>query len=278
MTKENSFPESLLKDIRNLSESATEKANKLKAEAKEADRVKKVLADIDSLLNKGWYLHILELMDKETSLLKKMRTEDHPAIPSLEEIYKIAKEQVDTLKRRFPAYLEKACTTSDLSIDRTSSHPRYTFEGRFFQLDVDDKKGIARLSNYEGKLDEFPADIGAVIDAVQREHKRIFGRTFDGKKFLSKLRSQYLAVVKKEKVSDGDSIPIRHITRRLGKNQKRFRTDEFLVDLSRLVEKGPTEIKGRKLDLQQTRDTNQGMLLLGAAGRGYIGFILFKEV
>lgn len=275
MTKENSLPESLLKDIRNLSESATEKANKLKAEAKEADRVKKVLADIDSLLNKGWYLHILELMDKETSLLKKMRTEDHPAIPSLE---KIANDQADILKRNFPDYLEKSWTDSNPSLDRTSRHPRYTFEGGFFQLDVDDKKGIAHLSDYEGKLDEFPADIGAVIDAVQREHKRIFGRTFDGKKFLSKLRSQYLAVVKKEKVSDGDSIPIRHITRRLGKNQKRFRTDEFLVDLSRLVEKGPTEIKGRKLDLQQTRDTNQGMLLLGAAGRGYIGFILFKEV
>ncbi len=87
-----------------------------------------------------------------------------------------------------------------------------------------------------------------------------------------------MAVIKNEKISDGSSVPIRHITRRLGKNEKGFRTDEFLIDLSRLVEQGATEVDGRQFELQQTKNTEQGMLLHGAAGRGYIGFILFKKV
>lgn len=87
-----------------------------------------------------------------------------------------------------------------------------------------------------------------------------------------------MAIIKKENWSDGYSIPIRRITHRLGKNEKGFRTDVFIIQLSRLIEKGPTEIDGRRLDLQQTKDTNQGIHLHGIAGRGYIGYITFKEV
>jgi hypothetical protein len=63
----------------------------------------------------------------------------------------------------------------------------------------------------------------------------------------------------------------------MAENTKGLRSDEFLVDLSQLAQDGPFEIGGRKLDLQQTKDTNQGMLLHGAAGRGYVGYIVFKE-
>src|SRR5262249_14103360 len=138
-------------------------------------------------------------------------------------------------------------------------------------------KRTARLSNHEGRLAEIPADIAAVVEAIQQEQKRVFGRAFNGAKFLKLLRAQYKAVVTKEKQTDGASVPIRQITRRLGKNAKGFRTDEFLVDLSRLAEQGPFEIDGRRLDLQQTKDTSQGMLLHGAAARGYVGFVVFKE-
>lgn len=136
---------------------------------------------------------------------------------------------------------------------------------------------MARLSDNEGRLAEHPADVQAVVETVQKETQRIFGRAFNGSRFLKSLRAQYKAVLKKENQADGASMPIRQITKRLGKNVKGFRTDEFLVDLSRLAEKGPFEVDGRRLDLQQTKDTNQGMLLHGAAARGYIGFIVFKE-
>ena len=85
-----------------------------------------------------------------------------------------------------------------------------------------------------------------------------------------------MEIIKKINRDDGSSVPIRKITRRL-KNVKGFRTDEFLVDLSWLASEGPFEIEGRRLDLQQTKDTEQGMLLHNAEERGYVGFIVFKE-
>ena len=280
MTTPNSSLESLKDNFREQTVKAAQTAKALQAKAEEAKRVCKVLEELISFLDRKWFLHILALIDKEDPLLKRMKADDHPAISLVEEIHQIATEKAGELKSyRFPAYLEEACHTAGLPIDRDCRHPHYKFERGFFQLNVDDHKRIARLSNYESpKLCEFPADIGAIIEAVQREYKRVFGRSQDSRSFLRKLRSQYLSVVKKEKRPDGSSIPIRHITRRLGKNTNGFRTDEFLIDLSRLIEHETTEIDGYQLEFQQTKDAEQGMLLPGAIGQGYIGFILFKKV
>ena len=39
----------------------------------------------------------------------------------------------------------------------------------------------------------------AVVETIQQEHQRIFGRSFNGPKFLKTLRAQYKAIIKKEK-------------------------------------------------------------------------------
>lgn len=279
MTEASPFPESLLTLAGEQTAIAAQKAKALKVNADEAAHIHKVWEDITSYLSRRWLLHLLALIDKEAPLLKKMKADDHPAIPFLEEIYRTTKEQAEELKSyRFPTYLEEACRAANLSLEKDSRHPHYKFEKGFFQLSVDDHKKTARLSDNETRLREFPADIEAIIEAVQRERKRVFERPFDAKKFLKKLRNQYLAVLKDEKLSDGSSILIRRITCRLGKKEKGFRTDEFLIDLSRLVEHRAIEIDGWQFELQQTKNTEQGMLLHGTAGRGYIGFILFKKV
>jgi len=113
------------------------------------------------------------------------------------------------------------------------------------------------------------------IQACQREHKRVFERQFDSKKFLKKLRKLYMTILKEDKLQDGSSVAIRRITTRLGKNEKGFRTDEFLIELSHLVSQKQVEIDGRKLDCQQTKDTDRGMYLHIEPKR-YIGSILFR--
>jgi hypothetical protein len=278
MPNDNPFSDVQNDTVSKLVGEAVRRSKQLQAEAEEATRIQTVWESLQTYMVKGWPLHVVKLFDHELPLLKKLRTDHHPAIDTLESIYRMARDQAATLKRRFPANLEGACQASGLSIDRQSKHPRYYFAGGFFKIEVDDQQGVARLSDHEGSLDEVAADVGAIIELVQREQTRVFDRQFDGDKFLSKLRRQYVAVAKKSNQPDGASIPIRHITRRLGKNEKGFRTDEFLVDLSRLVEQGPTEVDGRRLDLQQTKDSSQGMLLIGAAGRGYVGYVIFKEV
>jgi len=272
------FRPELQDSVMDLLASAKERSRALKAEADSAARIESVWERLHSFMVKEWPLHILDLLDRELALLKAMRAEGHPAIHAVEGVYRDAKEQADAVKRRYPSHLEEACRSAGLALDPESRHPTYSLEQRFFQLRVDEQKWVARLSDHEGRLADLPADVGAVVEVLLRERKRIFGRPFNGPKFLKQLRSQYLAVAKKDKQTDGASIPIRHITRRLGKNAKGFRSDEFLVDLSRLVEQGPMDIDGYRLDLQQTKDTNQGMLLHGAAGRGYIGFVVFRKV
>lgn len=271
------FPVEMIDQVRELHAQARADTQRLKDEAEVVAQAERAWAEFLAFLEKGWTLHLLALLEKEAPRLKKMRAENHPAIPAIEDAYRRAKEERDRIFRRFPSLLEEAFANSGLSIDPTSRHPKYTLESGFFRLEIDEKKQTARLSDHEGRLAEIPADVQAVVETVRREHQRLFDRKYNAKKFLQTVRSQYKAIIRKEKQPDGSSVPIRHITRRLGKNVKGFRTDEFLVDLSRLAQDGSLEIDGRRLDLQQTKDTNQGMLLHGAAGRGYVGFIVFKE-
>jgi hypothetical protein len=272
------FSQEIIEQIRELHESAKIEAQQLKKTAEEAAATERLWARCREYVTKGWTLHFMALTEEESGRLKQMRSEANPIVPQFEAAYRAAKDDSDKVFRRYPAALEQASTASGLAPDANSRHPKYTFESGFFRLEIDEKKRLARLSDYEGRLAELPADVEAVVEALKREHKRVFGRKYNGAKFLQSLRNQYKAVIKKEKMADGSPVPIRHITRRLGKNVKGFRTDEFLLDLSRLTEKGPYEVDGRRLDLQQTKDTNQGMLLHGASSRGYIGFVVFKEV
>ncbi len=274
-----SFPESSVDVVRGLASEAAREARALQTKANQASQTHHLWQELASYLAKGWPLHVVSLVDTERARLDSMRAEDGPVVAHLEGLYRVARGQIEEILRRYPALLEQACSNANLPLDRSSRHPRYTFVNGFFQLDIDDRRGIARLSDYEGRLgDEFPADIGAVVEAVETERRRVFGRAFDPSKFLRKLHHQYLAVLKSESEHDGATVPLRSITRRLGKNEKGFRTDEFLVDLSRLVETGPLEIEGYRLDLEHTKDTHQGMLLHGAAARGYIGFVAFRRV
>lgn len=274
---ETNFPENLLDVVSDLSNTATHKAKALRAEAEKAIHVQEVWQKLLSYVNRQWPLHILALLEKESALIEQTRVDAPAASGSLEEISRLAKEQAETIMRRFPSLMEEACASHQLPLDRDSRHPRYKFENGFFQVEVDERKRTARLSDYEGQLAELPADVGAIVEAFRREHTRVFGRDFDREKFLKKLRNQYVSLAKRENLPEGASLPIRRITSRLGKNEKGFRTDEFLIDLSRLVGQGPLEIDGYVLDLQQTKDTQQGMLLHGPAGRGYIGFIIFRK-
>ena len=256
---------------------ARSSAERLHNEWQAADGVRIFWDALASYVAKGWVCHIHDHLDKEKERLRQWRTAGHPAITTLENLYREAKSAADKGMVAFPGDLERACAESNLQIDRTSREPHYTFQNGFLELDVDTGKHQAHLKDREARLATVPADIGAVIEVVTTEYKRLFGRQFEGEKFLRKLRSNYQAVLKKENLRDGEVLPIRRITHRLGKNEKGFHTDEFLIDLSRLAEEGQLEIDGMRLDLQQTKDTNQGMLLHGVASRGYIGFIVFRK-
>jgi hypothetical protein len=279
MIIDNEFSQDSLNVLREATSKANLEIKKLKQQLDNAIRVHKMWDDLNSYVESDWPQHVLHILRNNAQFFKEASISSDLVRKALDEISQIAKERADALLKRFPAYLEDAAIKHNLPLDRQSKDPRYTFEKGFFSVEIDYQNSIARLSDYEGRLEEFPADIDAIVENVKKEYDRVFGKPFEGDKFLKKLRNQYLAILKKENWPDGYAVPIRHITRRLGKNEEGFRTDVFIIHLSRLVEQGSNEIDGRRLDLEQTKDTNQGILLHGRGGiGGYVGYITFKEV
>ncbi len=71
------------------------------------------------------------------------------------------------------------------------------FEDGFFQLNLDDTIKSASILDYEGKLNNIPADIGAIKEILKKEYKRIFERDFIGEEFFKKLLSNYLSELRR---------------------------------------------------------------------------------
>jgi len=279
MNKQTEFPQDCLNILRDVYGKTNLQIKQIKQQLEDTTLAQQIWNDLNSYANREWFQHTLHLLKSKEQFFREASASDEAIKTALDQLARIAKENADTIFKRFPAYLEDAAIKYNLPLDLQSQDPKYTFEKGFFMVEIDYQSRMARLSDYEGRLEEFSADVNDIVDIVKREHDRVFGKPFDGNNFLKKLRNQYLAIVKKQNWPDGYAVPIRHITKRLGKNEEGFRTDVFVVQLSRLVEQGPTEIEGKQLDLQQTKDTNQGMLLSGQGGRsGYIGYITFKEV
>lgn len=253
-------------------------AEQQKREAELALKKQKIWENLTLYLNKEWHFHVLNLFNKEKPFFDQTKAENDAIRQNIEIIENIARPKTEEIKRRFPLLIENAFKDTKVSLDKESRHPRYSLQNGFFKIEIDEYKGTAKLSDTEGSLAEVPADVDAIVEAINKEFARIFERPFDGKKFFKNLRKNYCTIIKNEKIPDGESVPIRKITTRLGKNEKGFRTDEFVVDLTRLIEAGSSELEGFRLELQQTRDTNKGMLLQGQMNRGYIGFITFKKM
>jgi len=254
----------------------------------EVNVAKKKLEEVSSSLKmrqklyeyhqKGWSTHFYQLIDENKKYFDNLKKTNLKLFELIENLYEKSKNDSESTLKRFPNHFEKACFAAGLDIDLTSHHPHYRVCKSFLEIEVSDKSRTVRIFDREGTLDKMASDIDAVIESLKLHNKRLFDRDFNAKKFVTILYNQYNAIMKKEKKPFGESLPIRRITTRMGKNIKGFRTDEFIVDISQLVHIGVLEVDGYKLDLQQTKSNNQGILLHGFETRGYIGFISFKKV
>ena len=256
--------------------------NELQEHLAESRRLARLLEDLKTFRNRSLPLHIKSLCDREKEFLKALRGKNHPAITAIEDLYRDMNSRSGSVIREIPSDLEKLAKSSGLALDFSRSlHPKYYFElGGFIEVEVQDKKLEAKVSTREGILAKLPADAAAIIDVVKQEKKRLFERSFTGSRLLADMRIAYSSAIKTKKAAEGDPIPLRTVhdimTRKI-KDRKGYKSDEFLVDLSKLVIEGPGETKGYRFELQQTKDTQEGMLLLGEAGRGMVNLLIFKQ-
>lgn len=229
---------------------------------------------LSTYMDSGWWLHAIKLIEDHGDKLPALSfiSIDHTKQRVLHEY---ALEMSKQEQRRFPKLFEEACQRANIPLD-DSPHPRYTCDDHFIKITIDEGKRTAKIENHESELLTLPMDIAAIVQELKEIRKRLFEREFDAADFIEKLFQDYRAVMAAEKLKDGEAVRIRSITKRRGKNIKGFRVDEFSVDLSRLLQHGTTTTKsGYRLRLEQTKNTNQGMLLPG--GHGYIGFIRFER-
>lgn len=257
---------------------AAARANQLKQEAKVAGQEEAIWKALNDAVQKAWWCHVLAILEREKEFFHRLRVEDHPAIPQLEVLFINAKTESDDAFFSMPRDMEKLSERLNLPLDMVQSrHPKYCFRDGFITVEINEKKRLAKLSTYEGKLAELPADVTAIEEILDRENQRLFKRKFDGRKFLKQLRTAYLTLLKKEGRKEGEEVPLRQIMAELGKGNSGIRRDEFVLNLSWLTEQGPASIDGMKFQLQQTKDSEQGVLLYGPSARGMVNLLIFNK-
>jgi hypothetical protein len=178
--------------------------------------------------------------------------------------------------REFPDAAERA----GLRIDPTSRFPVYTFHAGFIALRASPGTGEATIEVRDNPSPHvLGLDSGEVVRRLKQEELRLFERPYP-EGLVNKLFTAYRAVLKDDKQEVGAEVSLRRVMNRLSKNSSKsrpFRADEFNVDLARLIESGDVRASGCRMQVNQTRNQRQGMLLHGMEQGGYIGFVSFKE-
>jgi len=250
----------------------------LKNELKLKRKIFEVSERIQDLLKHKFFASIIKT---ENLIQKTIDINSNSDISNeIRNILEYSREKCEKIARMFPSIIQDRCLEEKIPLDQTSRHPRYTFCQDFIILKVNDKdfevKGFTRgNSRY---IFSKPFDIELIIQELKNEINRLFNRPFNKQKFTENIYQQYQTILKKKKGNMGDQIHIQEIINDLKeKNKERFKIDEFIVDLSKLLEKGPPIISGYKIDLGHTRDESSGILLHHFESRGYVGFITFKK-
>ena len=279
-TRDSAIPFSLdeIDHIKRLTAETQSKSAELKERLQINQKQQKALEELLGYLERGWPIHAQGLLEKNLDQLKQLEQKNDPAPENLEDIFNAAADLKEKTRKRFPGMLNEACVKAGIEIGTDSAHPKYYFRDRFLTLEISDLKAMASLQGPTGKIKTIPADVLAIVDLLETEISRLFGRGFDGQETMEVVRSHYLKLIKSKDKLDGDGVAIKEIADSISAESKNpFRLDEFILDVSWLLERGPLEIEGRRIDLQQTKDTSLGILLYGMEGSGMVGYIQFRE-
>ena len=242
---------------------------------KKARRSEEVWQRLFDAQTSGYSATIYNIFQKESDWFAQLRKENDEIIPLLELLYRESEVKAKNTVRQFATLFPNACDKAGIQLDKSSRHPNYSIMN-FVQTLVDERKLEVRVKPRNAKSVTLPADIGPLVAHLEMEIKRLFETKRDPKQFLIGLRTAYHAVLREEKKSPGDKLPLRRVANRMSKNRAHLRYDEFNVDLSNIVRSGITKIDNERLQINHTRNTRQGMLLYGLERSGYIGFISFK--
>lgn len=232
------------------------------------------LASFQQFANQGWECHWLALYAKSRPEIERFAGPE--VLAGFAHLAEAAAQQSDAKLRRFSHHFEAACR--GLPLDPESRHPRYTFEDGFFTLVVDVHRRVAKLTDYGGDIATIPADAQPLAERISQERDRVFGRPLDAETFLRSVRESYHAArAEMAPAVRSDSVPILSMVKQYKKATKRFRLDEFIINLSRTAAQRDLVVEGDRMEFQHTRDTKDALLLHGPNLHTYVGYIVFRK-
>lgn len=239
-----------------------------------------LLDELHQYVHDKWPLHILDWFSRNKALVEDIGRSIKTGLPgAMTCTVREATQDADELKKRYSFWMDTTAAKRRFKPDATSRHPVYRFQSGFFTVTISEPGCTARIDDLAGPLaDRMPADPEAIIKYLLQERIRIFDRSFDIQAFIRQLLKNYLAIVDRDAdVKVGEPIPIRRITGRLHDNEKGFRNDEFLVDLTRLLDSHVSDVDGWTLSLEQTKEIERGLYVFPRYGKGYVGFLRFTR-
>ncbi len=236
-------------------------------------RIKK----LKKLIEEESVFEALENLNKDKKLFElygKLLSEKKD---QLNEIKSNLEKYCEEILLTYPNRLSSALEKFGLKLDEFANYPRLSICQGYIKFEIWERKRRGVLKAYDRKISELKLDIEKVAAAINKEDKRLFLGERDTNKILGELWEAYKVLIKRESSLLGSSIPINSIIKEISKKRSKFRLDEYIIDLTLLVEKGPYEIEGYKVDFQHTRDKKNGIILQCDLARGYIGYVLFRE-
>lgn len=268
-----------------LSEACKEYTRQRQEASQMQERLKKIerlLSDLDKFKTDNWPLHIAATCRAAANEIEYIKATNDALHGHIHEVYLAAEACEPEVLRELPTTIDREALSQGVELDRVRScHPRYFFAKHgLIEVLIDERKKTASISTRAGKLAQIPADPNAIVRHAACEAERIYAKRSSSKVFLQDLWRSYHACLRKHRRTDGDPVPVRDMYESLSTDKKRpnYKMDEFIVDLSELAHEALLETKGFRLELQQTRDTKDGILLVGPAELGYVNLVTFVKL
>lgn len=151
MLQDDNYSETSKKIIGQTLSSAGIDAERQKKEFELAIKKQKIWDEINTYINKNWHFHLIDLLTREKLFFNQARSDDETLNQTLEEIEIFAKQKIDEIKKRFPIFMETAFKNFKIPLDKESRHPKYSLKNGFFKVEIDEYKGIAKISDSEGR-------------------------------------------------------------------------------------------------------------------------------
>ena len=255
---------------REIAERARRDVQRTQERLRSAQAIQRFCEALTSELMAGNHSEALRLLragKKPLALLRERSPDAAAAVEAIgRQLTALVQEAFGALPRSFPAAIQEA----GLKLDPSSRHPRYTLCEGFLTVEFDKHRFETRVQPRDGRRTTLGTDLPVIMRHLRAEVERLFGRESDVEAVLTAIEESYAAAITAAKRHPGEAIPLKELVAELAKDRS-FRSDEFNVDLSRLVR---SELDGRsRIHLDHSRDSRNGILLWQLDQRGYYGYI-----